>query len=426
MSGGGPSQHRPSIGLWKNTDFLRFWAATTISVFGSRITALALPLAAIGVLDADAFELGLLGTVGFLPFLLIGLAVGVWVDRLRRRPILIAADLVRAVLLATIPIAFVLGVLSIWQLFAVAFLVGICDVFFAVAYDAYVPGLVGRDRLVEANSKVEASRSATQVAGPGVAGFLIGLIGAPMAIMVDAVSYLVSGALLARIHRDEADPPRPEAPEPGRRMANLWRQSLDGLRLIVANPYLRGLAGSTATFNLFNTMLWTLLLLYATDELGLSPQAIGIIFSIGQLGLLLGVFLAGRVARRIGLGRAIVGGMVISGGAFVLVPLAPRDAPVPYLLAYQFLIGVGIPIYNINQRSLRQAITPDAMLGRMTTSMRFLVWGTIPIGSFAGGVLGSTIGLLPTLWIASAGTSLAFLSVLASPVRGLEAAPEPP
>lgn len=407
--------------LWRDANFLRFWAATSISVFGSRITGLALPLAAIEVLDARAFELGLLGTFGFLPFLVVGLVVGVWVDQLRRRPILIAADILRAALLASIPIAFLAGVLTIWQVYAVVFVAGICDVFFDVAYDAYVPSLVGRERLVEANSKVEASQSTARLAGPAVAGLLIGLFSAPIAIVVDVASYLVSGTLLARISRVEPTAP-PRAAVVGRRTAALWHQSLHGLRYVFASPYLRGLAGTTAMFNLFNTMLFTLLILYATQQLGLSAATIGLVFSVSPIGALVGIFIAGRLARRIGLGRAIVLGMVLSGGAFVLVPLAPQDAALPYLVAFEFLMGLGIPIYNINQRSLRQAMTPDAMLGRMIASMRFLVWGTIPIGSFLGGVLGSTIGILPTLWIAAAGTSLAFVFVLASPVRNLRTA----
>jgi len=407
--------------LWRNGDFLRVWAATTISLFGSRITALALPLAAIQVLDANAFELGVLGTVGMLPFLFASLVVGVWVDRLRRRPILVTADLVRTGLLITIPIAFLLGSLTIWHLYVVALLAGVGDVFFDVAYDAYVPGLVGRERLVEANARFEASRSVAQLTGPGAAGVLIGVLSAPIAIALDAVSYLLSGALLGSVRGGEDRPPDQPSETSGR-LLKLGRDSLEGLRFVVRNPYLRGLAGTTATFNLFNTMAFTLVLLFATQDLGLSAEVIGLVFTIGQVGALLGVAVAGRAARRLGLGPAIVVGAMVMGWAFLLIPLASPATAIPLLLAFQFGMGFGIPIYNINQRSLRQSLTPDAMLGRMTASMRFVVWGTIPIGAFLGGVLGTVIGVVPTLWLAAAGTSLAFVSVLASPVRQLRRA----
>lgn len=413
---GAPSETTRS--LWRDANFLPFWAATTISLFGSRITSLALPLAAIEFLDAGAFELGLLGTFGMLPFLVVSLIVGVWVDHIYRRPVLIAADVLRAALLITIPVAFFLGALTMWQLYVVALLTGVCDVLFDVAYDAYVPGLVGRNRLVAANARIEASRSVASVAGPGIAGVLIGLLTAPVAIALDAVSYLLSGGLLATIRHDEDRPIRRPSAAAGR-IGQAWQEGAEGLGFVMRNPYLRGLAGTTATFNLFNTMAFTLVLLFASEQLGLSAEVIGIAFSIGQAGALLGVAAAGPAARRLGLGRAIVAGGILMGWAFLLLPAASPETALPLLIAFVFVMAFGIPVYNINQRSLRQALTPDAMLGRMTASMRFLVWGTIPLGAFLGGVLGNAIGIVPTLWLAAAGTSLAFVSVLLSPVRRL-------
>ncbi len=401
-------------------DFRWFWAATTVSVFGSQVTGLALPLTAIQVLGAEPLQLGLLAAAATLPFLTVGLAVGAWVDRVRRRPVLIAADLGRAVALATIPLAFALGVLTIEQLLVVAFVVGVMDVFFDVAYDAFLPVLVPRDRLVQGNSRIETSRSSAQVLGPGIAGFLIGRLGAPLAIVVDAVSYLLSAAFAWRIRAVETPVTRDAGGVRG------WRALVaeigEGLRFVLGSVHLRHIAGTTGSFNFFTAMFFALYLLYMTRDLRLSPEIIGLVFAIGQLGLLAGVFVAGRAAHRLGIGPTIVTGSLLSGVGLLLIPLAPTDAPVPFLVAAQLLFGLALPIYNINQRSLRQAITPDRLLGRMTASMRFLVWGTMPVGALLGGILGTTLGVQQTLWIGAAGASLAFLSVLLSPVRGLRTA----
>ena len=415
-----PSDARAS--LWRQADFLKLWTAETISVFGSQITGLAMPLTAILVLSATPFQVGLLNAMDTLPFLLVGLPAGVWVDRLRRRPILIVADLGRTILLASIPVAFVLGVLSMPQLYAVGLAVGILTVFFDVAYQSYLPALVDRDRLVDGNAKLEISRSAAAVAGPPVGGGLIGLLGAPIAIALDASSFLVSALGILAIRRREPAP-EPHLDAAGERVG-MARSIREGLAYVGRHRLLRSIAACTGTANLFGAMAWSVLMLYAVQVLGLTPGTIGLVLGVGSVGFLVGAFLPDRVQRRVGLGPAIVGSALLGGLAVLLVPLAPIAMPLPFLIASQFLVGIGQVVYNVSQVSLRQAITPDAMLGRMNATMRFVVWGTMPVGALVGGILGGTIGLRETLLVGAIGESLAVLFVALSPVRTLRTIPE--
>jgi MFS family permease len=282
----------PHGGLWRHGDFLRFWSAQTISQFGSQVSQLALPLAAILVLDASAFEVALLGAVEFLPFLLFALPAGVWVDRLRRKPILVLGDLGRALALASIPLTYAFDALTIWQLYTIGFVVGVGTVFFDVAYQSYLPSLVDRDHLVDGNSKLEISRSAAQLAGPGLAGLLIGALTAPYAIFVDAVSFLGSAGLIFRI-RCEEDVPEP-AEQPSMR-----RELSEGIRYLLGHPYWRPIAAAVAISNFFTTLGFSIILVYAVRELNMSSQMIGIVFSVGNLGWMLGAFTASRLPGRL-------------------------------------------------------------------------------------------------------------------------------
>jgi len=414
---------RPS--LWRHPDFLKLWTAESISQVGTQVTGLALPLAAIVVLAATPFEVALLGTVAFLPFILLGLPAGVWVDRLRRRPILIFGDLGRAVALATIPVAFVLGVLTIWQLYVVAFVVGCLTVFFDIAYQSYLPSLVDREDLVEGNAKLEISRSGAALIGPSLAGILIELLKAPLAILVDSLSYLGSAVFVFLIRRHEPEPVHPDVAAGGERPG--MRQDIaQGLRYVAGHRYLRWIALSTAVSNLFENMLFAILLVYLVRELGLAAGVIGVIFAIGNLGFLTGAVLATRLERWIGLGAAIIVGAVISSVGLLLIPLATAQTAFVLLVSSGLLVGFGMVVYNVNQVSFRQAITPERMQGRMNATMRFIVWGTIPIGSLLGGALGTTIGLLPTIWIGAIGGLLAILPLVLSPVRTLKTMPTSP
>jgi MFS family permease len=413
----------PRGGLWRHSDFLKLWSAETISQFGSQITGLALPLVAIITLDVSAFQVSALYVIEFAPFLLISLPAGVWVDRLPRRPILILGDLGRAALLATIPIAYALDMLTIWQLYAVGFFVGICTVFFDVAYQSYLPSLVDRTALVEGNSKLEISRSAAQLSGPAAAGVLVQALKAPYAILLDAVSFLASGLFVLGIRkREENVPTRAERKESKTSMRAELRE---GLGWVLGNPYLRTISMSTATFNFFGSMMQAILAVYLVRSLGMSPFLIGVIFAVGNLGYLAGALLTNRISRRIGVGPAIVvGGM--AGIAQLLIPLAPQEAhaAVPWLVASGLIVGFGVVLYNVTQVSMRQAITPERLQGRMNSSIRFIVWGVMPLGLLAGGAIATSFDLRTAIWVGAIGNSLSWLPLVIGPVKSLREVPE--
>ena len=412
----------PSGGLWRHPDFIKLWSAETVSQFGTQFTLLALPLVAIDVLHASAFEVAALTTVEFLPFLLVSLPAGVWVDRLPRRPILVAGDLARALLLVSVPVAYWLGALTLWQLFIVGFLVGIATVFFDVAYQSYLPSLVERQQLVDGNAKLEISRAAAQLGGPGVAGLFIQFLRAPAAIFVDAISFVGSALFIFSIRKAENAPQVSDA-APRRRM----REELgEGLRYVLTHPYLKNIAACTALFNFFGNLGFAVLLVFARRELHLSPAAIGLAFTLSNLGPLVAAFNANRISERFGVGHTIIASAVITGPLFLAVPFAPEgNAALAWLVPVFVIAGFGNVIYNVTQISLRQAITPERIQGRMNSVMRFIVWGTIPLGSLVGGILASQIGLKETLIISGVGSCLPFLPVLFSPVRSVRKMPEP-
>jgi MFS family permease len=412
------------LGLLRQVDFRRLWVGETISQFGSQVSMLAIPYIATVLLKATAFEVALLGAIEFLPFLLFTLPAGAWVDRMRRRPILISGDLVRLVALGTIPFAWGLGELTIWQLYVVAFVTGIATVFFDVAYQSYLPALVSRDSLVEGNAKLQASEAAAQVVGPGLGGGLISVVGAPFAIIADALSYFASAVFVALIRRPE---PHPEADRLAAGLARepLRRQIAEGLRFVLHNPNLRAIAAATSSSNLFSNVVYAIMPIYLYRELGLSAATVGVIFGIGSLGALGGAMAANQIAARIGLGRTIIGSIALGGPAMLLLPFAPHDSPVVWLVASVAIGSFGSVVYNVNQVSFRQAISPTAIQGRMNATMRFIVWGTIPLGSIVGGVLGTVVGVHSAIWIGAFGSCLPFLWVLFSPVRSLRTMPEP-
>jgi MFS family permease len=398
--------------LSQNRDFLKLWAGESVSLFGSQVTLLALPLTAVVLLQASAFEMGLLTAAGSAPFLLIGLLAGVWVDRHRRRPILLMANLGRALLLASVPLAALLGLLRVELLYLTAFAAGLLTVFFDVAYLAYLPALASREHLVEGNAKLELSRSVAQVAGPGAAGGLIQVIGAPLAIVTDAVSYLVAAAFVWRIRAEEPAPAQD-------RCDGIRAALLEGLRSIVGDPVLRAIAACTGTMNLFGSAAQAVLILFLVRDLGIEPAFTGVLMMALGPGALIGALVASRVAERFGVGRTICAMPILSIVPAIL--LAAADGPRSVVLAMlalalllQALLG---SIYNVTQVSLRQRAVPDRLQGRMNASMRFLVWGTIPIGSLVGGALGEAVGLRPVLWLDVVGVMIAALAVTVSPVR---------
>jgi MFS family permease len=409
-------------GLWRHPDFVKLWSGQTISRFGSEISQLAIPLTAALVLGASPAQMGLLGAFEFAPFLLLSLFAGVWVDRVHRRPVLIVADIGRAILLGSIPAAALAGVLRIEQLYVVGVFTGTLTVFFDVAYQAYLPVLVSREHLVEGNSKLEVSRSVAQIAGPGVAGGLVQLVTAPIAVVVDAISFVASVIFLLLIRAPEPAPVRQAGAD-----GSVWSELREGLAVVIGNPLLRSIAGCTATSNLFGNAVQAIYVLYVTRELGLQPAVIGLIYAISGPGALLGAVAAGWLAKRFGLGATIMASIAASELVNLLIPLAigPTLVVTATLMAVAFVSGLTNPIYNINQVSLRQAITPDRLQGRMNASMRFIVWGTIPLGSLLGGALGEALGIRPTIALMAACGLAAPVWVLLSPVRQLRAQPVP-
>jgi MFS family permease len=408
--------------LWGRGDFLKLWGGQTISLVGTQITLLALPLAAILGFKAGPFQVGLLATFQFVPFLLFGLPTGVWVDRLPRRPILVIADLARFGVMGSVPLAAALGVLRLGQLYAVAFLSGFFAVLFEVSYQSYLPSLVDRSQLLDANGKLEVSRTAAQVAGPGVGGLLVQAFTAPTAITADAASFLASAASLLLIGTREA-PAASRAGEAGQRP--MRAEIAEGLRYVFGHPLIRPLTICTALINLFGLMSEAVLLIFAVRTLSLTAGVIGGVLALANAGVFAGALLSARLARRLGIGPILIGATVLIGAGFALVPLASRSSAIPVLVASVLVGGFGGVIFNVNVVSLRQAIAPSDIQGRMNATVKFVAYGTIPLGSLLGGVLGSTIGLRPTLWTAAVGAFGAVLVPLLSPIRGLHSTPEP-
>jgi MFS family permease len=419
----------PQAGLWRHGDFLKLWSAETISQFGSAVTGIALPLVAVITLDVSAFEVSALLVVEFAPFLLISLPAGVWVDRLPRRPILIAGDLGRAVLLVTIPLAYFLDVLTIWQLYGVGFFVGICTVFFDVAYQSYLPSLVEREQLVEGNSKLEISRSGAQLGGPAIAGVLVDLLRAPYAILVDAVSFALSGLFVLGIRKREENVPTREERREGK--SSMRTELSEGLRWVLGNRYLRTIASCTGTFNFFGSLMNAIFIVYLVRTLEMSPSMIGLLFGIANVGYLAGALTSSRVAGKIGIGRAIWAG-ALCGAAFLLIPLAPQNAndAFVFLVIAEVIVSYGVVLYNVSQVSMRQAITPERLQGRMNSVMRFIVWGVMPLGTLLGGAVATAFELRTAIWVGAIGVSLAWVPLLLGPVWSLREVPpvgeEPP
>ena len=412
---------RPTGGLWSNADFVKLWTGQSISELGSQVSALAIPIVAAVVLHASALVYSLLGVFGFLPFILFALPAGAWVDRMRRKRILIAGDAARALLLATIPIAYALGVLTIWQLLVIQFVVGIFTVFFDVAYQSYLPSLVHRDHLIEGNSKLQLTVSVAQVAGPSMAGGLIAAITAPYAIVVDAISFVISALFMVPIRAEEQLPERAAgAPKP-----KMWPEVKEGLEWIVRNKYLRRIAACTGSSNFFGSVGFAIFVLYALRVLHLAPWEIGVLFAAGSVGAIIGALVVNRLQKAIGVGPAIVVNAALFATPGILVPLAPKSFPLPFLFASLFITQFGGVAYNITQVSLRQAITPERLQGRMNAAMRWIVWGTIPLGTLAGGALATVFTYRTALFVGAIGSMPVFLIVALSPLRSLRELPAP-
>ena len=411
----------PAPRLLRHPDFLKLWTGQTISGFGSQITILAVPVVAALTLKVSPFQFGLIATLEFLPFMLLSLPAGVWVDRLRRRPILISADLGRAISLMSIPLAFAFDALTIWQLYAVVLFNGCLTVFFDVAYQSYLPSIVERDQLVEGNAKLETTRTIAQRLGPGLGGILITILSAPFAVVFDAVSFLASAAFLAWIGRSEPPTPVHDAstgPRPSMRA-----DIVTGLRYVAHQKLLRAMAATIAIEIFFGNVADSILILYLVTERGFSPALIGLAFSIGSIGVVVAALLTSRMTNLIGVGPLLILSAVGSSLSWLLVAAAPESLLFAGLVGTIVSLGFFGVAWNINAVSLRQAVTPGPMLGRANATMRFISWSVIPIGTIAGGFLGGVIGLHDTIWVGALGCVLAFVPVMLSPLRQLREMP---
>jgi MFS family permease len=397
--------------------FRRFWSAFAISLVGDQVSLVALPLTAVLVLDADAAAMGYLTAAGLVPNLLFALHAGALVDRRgKRRQTMIAADVARAVLVATIPLAYALDALTMTQLYVVAFLTGTLSLLFGVAYPTLFVALVPRERYIEANSVVHGSRAFSFMAGPSLGGILVQVASAPFALLVDAVSFVGSALFLGSIRPEE---PPPEPPARG--------HVAEGVRMIWRTPTLRASLLATATINFFNFAFFALFILYATTELGVSPATLGLVLGAGAAGGLAGAAAAGPLSRRIGVGPAFAIGCVAFPAPLLLVPLAggPRWLVLACLFLAEAGSGAGVMVLDITVGSIFQALVPDRLRARFHGAYTVVNYGVRPIGSLVGGALGAAIGLRPTLWVATVGALAGVLFLLPSPVLRLRALPEP-
>ena len=406
--------------LWQNSAFVRMWSAATISIFGSLITRMALPFVAILVLGAGAFEVALVRSIDLLAALLFGLIVGAWVDRLRRRPVMVWADLGRALLLLTIPIAAVGGWLTLAQLLLVSFVVAILTTFFDAADNAYLPTIVQRDELVRANGALAASGSAAEFTAFGISGFLIHLFSDRLAIFLDAISFVVSAVLLGSIRRPEPPPPPKADREP------VLREIREGLAIIAGDPIIRAFTLASMAMATLWGVFGAIWILFAVDELELSAAAIGVIAGFGGLSSLVGAMLTERVTRRLGVGRTAIAAMLLATVGFALIPLAPAAMPI---LAFGFLVGqqlIGdgaVTIYDIAETSVRQARVHDRALGRVAATVQVGSVGAQLAAALGAGLLAEVIGLRATAFLAPLGTLVAAGILVASPVRHLRDLP---
>jgi MFS family permease len=442
--------------LFRHPNYARLWGAGTVSLFGTQVSQIAIPFFAAVILNASPGQVGLLTTVEFLPFLLFTLPAGVWVDRFPKKRILVIGDLGRAAMLVSIPVAYGLGALTIWQLYVVGFVNGLMTVFFDVADQSYLPTILERDELVEGNSKLAISQSSAQILGQPFGGGVVALLTAPVAVLIDAASYVISAGLILSIReraRGVAARIRPSdsaatvavegraSYEPAEAVAldpeinpeagvgaldsggGMRQQIADGLRYILRHDYLANIAATTASSNLFGNIAFAIFPVYAYKVLELSPAAVGTIGGIGGAGVLLGALLANRVQLRLGVGRTIILTAMSLGPVSLLMPLATPETGFWLLAVSLFLGSLLNVIYNVSQVSLRQAITPEHFLGRMNATMRFLVWGTIPIGSLIGAGLSEVIGVRTTVLVGALLSFLCFLPVFFSPVRHIRTFP---
>ena len=409
---------RPS----RQADFRKLWAGHSVSAAGSEVTVLAVPLCAAVLLGASAFQMGVLTAAATLPHLVIGLIAGVWVDRLpRRRPLLIAADLLAAGALVTVPLAWVLGVLTVSQLVAVELVVGCCRVVFRPAYQSHLPDVVHREQLTVASGHLRASDSVAMLAGPALGGLLVQAISAPVALVVDAVSFVVSAFFIRSVRAPEraAKVRTGAGPEVHSEARSMRRELTEGLRTVFANRSLRAVAGAAANLNLFGMLVMALFVVYATRELGFSAGLVGAVVTLGGVGALAGALLAPRMSAILGAGRTVVLASVVFSFALFAIPLArgPHGVELAVIGGGELVGGVAVMLFDVTSAGITLSSVPTELLGRVSSCLAFLTQGVKPLGALAGGVLGTALGLHPALWVAAAGATTTMLWTVFSPLR---------
>lgn len=406
--------------LWRNDAFVRVWTAATISIFGSLITRIALPLVAILTLGAGPIEVAILRGMDLGALLIVGLVAGAWVDRLKRRPVLIGADLGRAALLVSIPVAFVLGVLTFWQLLVVAVLASILTAFFDAADNAYLPSIVERERLVEANSALAASGSVAEFVGFGISGVLVQVLTGPITMLIDAVTYLASAVLLATVRQPEAPPPPVEDREP------VLDEIRHGLRLVRHDPILRSFAAASMLLAALWGVFGATFFLFALETLGLSPALVGIIAGVGGASSFIGAVVAARSTRRFGIGQVAIAAMLLSALGNLFIPLAPAGLPllaVACLVAQQLIADSAVTVYDVTEVSVRQALVADRELGRVAATFSVLAVAAQLVATIGAGLLAEVIGLRAVASLAPIGGLLGAAILWWSPVRTLRDLP---
>ncbi|MDY0908268.1 MFS transporter [Microbacterium sp. CFBP9034] len=416
----GPTPAAAPVGsLWRDRNFLTMWSGQTLSQFGAQVTELAVPVLAVLLLNATEWQVGVLNAANVAAFLLVGLPAGAWIDRMRKRHVMIAADLVRAAALALVPLLWMLGMLQMWHLVAIMAVVGIATVFFDVSYQSIVPSLVRPNQIAEANGKLQSSYELANIAGPGFGGWLVGLITAPLAVLATAGTYVVSAVAL--LFTRDHEPPR-AIEDRGPILREIW----EGLHFVFTEKLLRRIVGTTGTSNFFSTVSGTLLPLFLLRDLGFTPVSLGLIFSLGAVGGLLGAMATPHIVRWIGEARAIPVSALGFSIIGLVVPLAAAVPAIafPLLVAQAFVMSFTVLLYNITQVTFRQRITPMRLLGRMNASVRFVVWGVMPIAALLAGLLGTWLGVLPTMWIGAIGQLLSAAFVVFGPFWAMRELPD--
>lgn len=405
--------------LWRDRNFLTFWGGQTFAQAGTQITELAIPVLAVVLLRATEFQVGLLNAAAVAAFLVVGLPAGAWIDRMRKRRVMIWSDVVRAASLASLPLLWWLGVLEMWHLYAVALVVGVATVFFDVSYQSVIPSLVASRQIAEANGKLETTGQLANLAGPAVGGWLIGILTAPVAILTTVGTYLVSAVAL--LFTKDSEEPRDETDR-----APITKEIAEGLAWVFGNPLLRRIVGTTAVSNFFGTLGFTMVPILLLRTLDLSVETMGLLFSCGAVGGLIGAAGSPHLVKWLGEARSIPLSALAFSAVGLLLPLAahlPQMALV-LLIAQFVIVSAASLMYNIVQVTFRQRVTPTRLLGRMNASIRFCVWGVMPIAAFLSGVLGTVLGVVPTLWIGAIGQLLSALFVVIGPFWTMRELPD--